>query len=310
MRQKIFIGSSSESVEYAKIIKAILEPEFDCTVWNNGFFEMNESTYQNLVKNSIAFDYAIFIGGPDDLVLRKSKNEKKLGARDNVYFELGLYAGILSPERSFFLIHEKCKVASDLFGITLKRYRKKTDVINFCEELKKQIKVEESLGRITLLPSTSLAYGYYDNFLRGACRAIEEADKLQVGEKEYDVSGMKKCLEVVFPDTITEDWKDWSSLYNKERGLEAASLKCVPRNFSVFVDVKLLETNELHVVDVPQTLRSAFFCIEQMAAKNYTGEKAVSRLAKEREINNFKKTLNILIEKDSYAKKYIKKFTE
>lgn len=309
MKQKIFIGSSSESAKVATYVKKMMEPDYDCTVWNEGFFEMNESTYHNLVKRSIAYDYAIFIGGADDLIFRKSKKERRYGARDNVYFELGLYAGILSPERSFFLFHEKCKVASDLFGITLMSYSKEKDVEECCEKLKKQIEVEDQLSRITLLPSTSLAYGYYDNFIHGACRAIEEVEQLIVEGKEYQVASMKKSLEIVFPMTTVEDWKDWATLYYKRNRLEKVTLKNFPRDFSVYIDKDGLSNNELRVIDIPQTLRSSFYCVDQMAAKNYTGEKVVSKSAKLREIRNFKKTLKMLILKDSYAKKYIHRFS-
>lgn len=44
----------------------------------------------------ISFDYAIFIGGKDDYVRRESDRTHKYAARDNVYLEFGLYAGILT----------------------------------------------------------------------------------------------------------------------------------------------------------------------------------------------------------------------
>lgn len=309
MKPEIFIGSSAESAKIALLVKKCMEPNYECTVWDKGFFEMNESTYHNLVKKSIAFDYAIFIGGPDDLVVRTCSGEKKSAPRDNVYFELGLYAGILSPERSFFLVHKNCKVASDLFGISLMSYEKDEDVKKCCEKLKKQIVVEEQLGRITLLPSTSLAYGYYDNFLREVCRAIENVESVSVGDRVYQLVSVKeKRVDIVFPPTVAEDWKDWSTLYQKENELKKAVLKCEPRNFSVCIDEKSLINGELRIIDIPHTLRASFYCVEQITAKNYAGETDISRLAKQREVRNFKRTLQILITKDSYAKKYIKEF--
>lgn len=308
MKQKIFIGSSSESAEIAACVKKIMEPEFECSVWYDEFFEMNESTYQNLIKKAISFDYAIFIGGPDDLVYRKSKKEKRKGARDNIYFELGLYAGILSPERSYFLIHKNCKVASDLLGITLETYKTKKDLQKCCKNLQKRIKEEEKISRIALLPSTGLAFGYYDNFVRQACLALENAKTVAVEGQEYDVASMKKELDIIFPNTIVQDWKDWAALYYKEKGFQRATLKCDPRDFTVYIDGNDLINGRLRVIDIPQTLRASFYCVDQIAAKNYEGEKEFSKLSKKREIRNFKKTLNILILQDSYAIKYVKKF--
>ena len=309
MKRKIFIGSSTESGKTAFLVKKCMEPDYECIVWDEGFFEMNSNIYHNLIKKSIAFDYAIFVGGPDDFVVRKSTGEDKNAPRDNVYFELGLYAGILSPERSFFLVHKNCKVASDLFGISLMFYEKDEEIKKHCKNLKKQISAEEKLGRITLLPSTSLAYGYYDNFVRGVCRAIENAEEISIEGKVYGLDSIKeKRVDIVFPNTVIEDWKDWTILYQKKHNLKKAVLKCEPRDFSVYIDEKSLVNGKLRVIDVPHTLRSSFYCVEQIAAKNYTGEKQISRLAKQREVRNFKRTLKNLIAKDSYAKKYIKKF--
>ena len=62
------------------------------------------------------------LGGKDDLSVRLKSRKVKISPRDNIYLEFGLYAGILSPARSYFLIDEKCKIASDLLGITVLRY--------------------------------------------------------------------------------------------------------------------------------------------------------------------------------------------
>ena len=165
MKPQVFIGSSSESVHIAEIVTRVLEPEYECVIWQNGFFELNKSTYDNLVEKSICFDYAVFVGGPDDFVERSSTGEKKVGIRDNVYLELGLYGGILSKERSYFLVHNNCKTATDLMGLTLLYYGDEKQAEECCKDIKKKIEKEEKLSRITLLPSTSLAFGYYENFL-------------------------------------------------------------------------------------------------------------------------------------------------
>ena len=106
---RVFIGSSSESVKIAEVVKAQLESFCDCIVWSDeNFFEPNESTYKNLVKKAHSFDFAVFVGGKDDFVVRKNKARKtKTAPRDNVYIEFGLYAGILTTDRTYFLIDKK-----------------------------------------------------------------------------------------------------------------------------------------------------------------------------------------------------------
>ena len=89
------------------------------------YFDLMKSTYDNLLQKAPSFDYAVFIGGPDDTVIRRNtggKAGKKIAPRDNVYLEFALYAGILSAARSFFMLDETCGIASDLKGITMSYY--------------------------------------------------------------------------------------------------------------------------------------------------------------------------------------------
>lgn len=102
-----FYCSSTESFKVAETVQTLMEPEFECEIWNKNFFELNQSTYDNLIQKAPSFDYAVFIGGPDDTVIRRNtggKAGKKIAPRDNVYLEFALYAGILSAARSFFYV--------------------------------------------------------------------------------------------------------------------------------------------------------------------------------------------------------------
>lgn len=48
---RIFIGSSTESIKVAEIIKDYFSKKYECTIWKDHFFELNESTYDTLIKN-------------------------------------------------------------------------------------------------------------------------------------------------------------------------------------------------------------------------------------------------------------------
>ena len=96
MKPRIFIGSSKESVKIAEKVKSLLDGEYVCQLWCDNFFDLGQCTYHELLKKSLSFDYAIFIGGKDDYVRRESDRTHKYAARDNVYLEFGLYAGILT----------------------------------------------------------------------------------------------------------------------------------------------------------------------------------------------------------------------
>lgn len=89
MKPRIFIGSSKESVKIAEKVKSLLDGEYVCQLWCDNFFDLGQCTYHELLKKSLSFDYAIFIGGKDDYVRRESDRTHKYAARDNVYLEFG-----------------------------------------------------------------------------------------------------------------------------------------------------------------------------------------------------------------------------
>lgn len=73
MKPRIFIGSSSESKDIASYVCSCLGSDYECVIWSDNFFELNINTYENLIKNAIAFDYAIYIGNTKILEIAKRK---------------------------------------------------------------------------------------------------------------------------------------------------------------------------------------------------------------------------------------------
>src|SRR5689334_22756517 len=116
-RRRIFIGSSSsKGLSYAGQVKQTLSKDFDVVLWTDAF-EQNQSTLADLLKNSLLFDFGIFIGTPDDKV--ETSSGEQFQARDNVIFELGLYYGRLGSAKCAFILDKEIKLPSDLKGITL-----------------------------------------------------------------------------------------------------------------------------------------------------------------------------------------------
>ena len=46
MKHRVFIGSSKESEEIAITVSEFLSGDYECVVWNNGFFGINKGTYE------------------------------------------------------------------------------------------------------------------------------------------------------------------------------------------------------------------------------------------------------------------------
>lgn len=304
-KKRIFIGSSSESLEYANKVKKLFSRNFDCTIWNKDFFVLNKSTYETLVKRSIAFDYAIFIGGKDDFIKKSETRKAKIAPRDNVYLEFGLYAGILSPARTFFIIEKGCDIASDLNGISLCFFENDTDLKSCCEKIREQIKKESKIARVGLLPSLSLAIGYYENFLKDTCYKIKEMKEISVNESKYNVSNLRKELKIVIPSDVETSWYSIAKCYYESNNYLEYNIGST-KNFYIRLDFESLNNEEkLSFVDIPQTLTSSFKTVDYIAGKDFLGEDELLIAAKRKEIDSFVEALQLKINEDAVVKSIV-----
>lgn len=296
LKPRIFIGSSNESEDIASYVCSCLGSDYECVIWKDHFFELNRGTYENLAKNAIAFDYAIYIGGQDDQVIRLGNKKIKIAPRDNVYLEFGLYAGILSPARSYFLIHEECTIASDLLGLTMLRYSDKRSVRKCCIQIGGKIQEERQLNRIQLLPSTSLAIGYFENFLKNMEYVLLHLKTIEVCGHTYYVEKFPQSLEVIIPDTVDIDWEFWAVSYKEKCHLKEAVLDCKLRKVGILLDYDmLLKNHQLRLLDIPQSLRASFRAVGLVLGTDYIGSTKMLEIAKRKEIDNFVLTLENLI---------------
>jgi hypothetical protein len=122
MKPSVFVGSSSEGVEFARAIRVLLSPDSEVTLWNEGFFAPGNTFIETLVTSLPRFDFAVLVLTPDDLV--SSRSTELLGPRDNVLFELGLFMGRLGRVRTF-IVHQSetdLKIPSDLAGVITAHY--------------------------------------------------------------------------------------------------------------------------------------------------------------------------------------------
>src|SRR5437667_2021442 len=117
-KPSVFIGSSSEGLNFARAARSLLGNDAEITIWNEGFFGLGNTFIETLVNSLPRFDFAILVLTPDDLV--NSRDVESFGPRDNVLFELGLFMGRLGRSRTFILhqSNSRVKIPSDLSGVT------------------------------------------------------------------------------------------------------------------------------------------------------------------------------------------------
>ena len=123
-RPVVFIGSSSEGERVAEcIFRYLSRLQVVPKLWSKGMFEASKTTIEELVRAAGESDFAVIVLTPDDITA--SRRKRKVSPRDNVIFELGLFMGAISKERTYVLspANTEMKIPTDLLGITMIHYR-------------------------------------------------------------------------------------------------------------------------------------------------------------------------------------------
>ena len=151
-----------------------------------------------------------------------------------------------------------------------------------------------------------MAVGYFENFLKPVSQAIQKLDAVCIAGKKYDVKNSAKRLEVAIPAKVSEDLRMWSEYVYENHAVEKATVDSSIRKIGVNIDYgKLENTGDLTVIDVPLTLSAAYRSVELALGVDYIGIEEIKELAKEKELNNFIKTVNNLILEDIYTRKSV-----
>lgn len=115
-KPRIFIGSSSEALETAKLLQTTLSEWSFPEIWTQGMFNNTNTNIENLVNELPNFDYCILLVTADDI--SEIREKEYYVPRDNVIFELGLSIGCLGRDNTFMVqpCNLKIKLPSDLLG--------------------------------------------------------------------------------------------------------------------------------------------------------------------------------------------------
>lgn len=126
-RPRAFIGSSTEGLPVANAIQESLDPVADCTIWNQGVFAPSSTYIESLQDARLLYDFAIVVMTPDDTTTKRGVTAP--APRDNLLFELGLFAGALGRARTFLVlpVDGAPRLPSDLSGVTVTSYRSRPD---------------------------------------------------------------------------------------------------------------------------------------------------------------------------------------
>lgn len=120
MRQKIFIGCSTEALDIAYAIQSELisrSKDYLPVIWKQNVIKNGDTTVPALIKEISGCRFAIFIFNKDDKTV--SRRKAKATARDNVIFEYGLAVGILGKESCFIFKAASVELPSDFNGMSV-----------------------------------------------------------------------------------------------------------------------------------------------------------------------------------------------
>jgi hypothetical protein len=128
----MFIGSSAEALTIASAIEIDMHHDFAVKKWTAGVFMPSSWPLADLEKQANETSFGVFVFGRDDVL--QMRGETLDSTRDNVIFELGLFAGRLGRENCYVVVpsdREGLHLPSDLEGLALLPYddvRARTDV--------------------------------------------------------------------------------------------------------------------------------------------------------------------------------------
>lgn len=120
-RCRIFIGSSSEALDFANALQELLSSPssgIQAQVWTQGVTTLSSTTIESLTRTAQNVDFAVFLLTPDDVV--RSRGQLSALPRDNVLFEFGLFMGAIGRDRVFLAYQTgvDIKILSDMSGVT------------------------------------------------------------------------------------------------------------------------------------------------------------------------------------------------
>ncbi|WP_029292824.1 CBASS system CD-NTase-associated NAD(+) hydrolase Cap12 [Chryseobacterium hispalense] len=298
MKKRIFIGSSSEEKATAEQVQRLLKKDFDVVIWDDNLwdrsvFKLNNNFLHDLMKAPLKFDFGILIGTPDDKVVVRKKTY--LQARDNILFELGLFIGRLGLQRTCFLVHKDVKKVSDLDGIFFSRFSA-DNLEEKVDEIKKFF-LQTDPDDFNFFPSNTLAFGYFENFVKAICSKI-----INDGNLEIEGMNFTTCsFDIIIPNKIDDDINLQFEMIKKKIGVKEAVIKCSGRDRKFHVNIEKLDSGEIKIHDFPTTLTGINYAIKELLPEEFKKNGKEYQNILNRELNKFAHTLQNLIDRNSLS---------
>lgn len=122
--RKVFIGSSTQALRIAYIVKRILESfGASATLWDScQAFTAGDNLIDDLIKAAHQHDAGVFIFNKDDQIANPSSDTARYIPRDNVLIEAGMFIGVLGKKSVALCTVPGIHETSDFKGIIKIQY--------------------------------------------------------------------------------------------------------------------------------------------------------------------------------------------
>jgi len=305
-RRNIFIASSKEALPIARAVKKHFQREADVDIWNENIFKVNRSYLETLLNRASYYDYCIAIFAADDAARIRDKTVKV--TRHNVIFEFGLFLGRLGPNRTFFIADEGVETFSDWAGIKVVTFRAGGNLVaavrKACKQIREAIHIAGDMPNFTMLPSTALAIGYYNNFLKRVFEAFEFSDSYSIverddrgniiSEKSHRIVDRQPQIHVLLPQCLQD--LEPARLKRRTSAYRQIAVTTRYREFPFYIGGHPTpNAREVRLFDIPTTLLSSKIAIEEIFSRSFRRRKNILKHLESREIANFGRTLQLMV---------------
>jgi CAP12/Pycsar effector protein, TIR domain len=185
-KPSLFIGSSTEGLDFARAIRTSLSDVAETALWKDGVFSLGRTFIESLISAVARFDFAALVLTPDDQMV--VRNDEILGPRDNIIFELGLFMGRLGRERTFIIrpASGPLKIPTDLAGVSVATFDWPRSDSNYREAVGPACdQIREVIRDLGFAPSKT------DAQVR-ALKKEQDQQRIQVGEQQRMIDELVK----------------------------------------------------------------------------------------------------------------------
>lgn len=299
----VFVASSSASLPLARRLAERLRPDIAADVWDTQF-KPGDNTLDSLLLFSSLYEFGIFVLSADDLTTTKDK--PRYEPRDNVIFELGAFMGAVGRSRAFAVVVDSgddkdVKLPTDLAGNTYVKVRLKSpsDTKQAVAVIRNQVLDLAKTAPLSLLPGTSLAQGYFKNFILPVGRLLRTCPVLKTSGARVDLARRGYELTVLIPQILSKAGGEDRDNYVAARALKSASVppaaRKTQRTYDFFVD-DTAGDGPAQLYDYPTTIRAAYDAIGLVLPQRALGDRQAQQDAlAAREVRTFGRALTYLL---------------